>query len=88
MDGSELARIIFTSRRGSVQPCVRPISAVHMTIADHRKRTGCEQTAQAAITLFADTAELVSLSPPHSSVAWAQAQSRPKSLVLIGTSWD
>ena len=31
VDGSELARRIFTARRWSVQPCVRPVSAVHMT---------------------------------------------------------
>jgi hypothetical protein len=31
VDGSELARGIFTSHCWSVQPCVRPVSAVHMT---------------------------------------------------------
>jgi hypothetical protein len=31
VDGSELARRIFTSQSWSVQPCVRPLSAVHMT---------------------------------------------------------
>ena len=31
VDGSELARGIFTSQSWSVQPCVRPLSAVHMT---------------------------------------------------------
>ena len=31
MDGSELARRIFTLQAWSVQPCVRPLSAVHMT---------------------------------------------------------
>ena len=34
-------------------------SAMDLGIADHRKRTGCEQTAQVAIALFADTAGLV-----------------------------
>src|SRR6266702_1764119 len=29
VDGSELAREIFTSRCWSVQPCVRPVSAAH-----------------------------------------------------------
>ena len=29
VDGSELARRIFTARRWSVQPCVRPVSAAH-----------------------------------------------------------
>ena len=33
--------------------------AMDLGIADHRKRTSREQTAQVAITLFADTAELV-----------------------------
>jgi hypothetical protein len=31
VDGSELARRILTARRWSVQPCVRPVGAVHMT---------------------------------------------------------
>jgi hypothetical protein len=31
VDGSELARRIFTSQAWSVQPCVRPVDAVHMT---------------------------------------------------------
>jgi len=31
VDGSELARTFFTSADWSVQPCVRPLSAVHMT---------------------------------------------------------
>ena len=31
VDGSELARRIFTSQAWSVRPCVRPLSAVHMT---------------------------------------------------------
>jgi len=31
VDGSGLAREIFTSRAWSVQPCVRPVDAVHMT---------------------------------------------------------
>ena len=31
VDGSELAREIFTLRCWSVQPCVRPVGAVHMT---------------------------------------------------------
>src|SRR6516165_6380980 len=38
----------------------RPVfGAMDLGIPDHRKRTGCEQTAQVAITLFADIAELV-----------------------------
>jgi hypothetical protein len=31
VDGSGLAREIFTSQTWSVQPCVRPVDAVHMT---------------------------------------------------------
>ena len=31
VDGSKLARRSFTSQAWSVQPCVRPLSAVHMT---------------------------------------------------------
>jgi hypothetical protein len=31
VDGSGLARTIFTLQLGSVRPCVRPLSAVHMT---------------------------------------------------------
>jgi hypothetical protein len=38
VDGSELAREIFTSRRWSVQPCVRPVSAVHMTAGHNALR--------------------------------------------------
>jgi hypothetical protein len=33
VDGSELARAFFTLQRWSVQPCVRPVSVVHMTAA-------------------------------------------------------
>src|SRR4030081_3826921 len=38
VDGSELARTFFTSRRWSVQPCVRPVSAVHMTAGHNALR--------------------------------------------------
>ena len=38
MDGSELARRIFTSQAWSVQPCVRPLSAVHMTAGHNALR--------------------------------------------------
>src|SRR5712671_5340756 len=38
VDGSELAREIFTSRRWSVQPCVRHFSAVHMTAGHNALR--------------------------------------------------
>src|SRR5262252_5973682 len=31
VDGSELARLFFTFAGWSVQPCVRPVRAVHMT---------------------------------------------------------
>jgi hypothetical protein len=31
VDGSELARLFFTFAGWSVQPCVRPVCAVHMT---------------------------------------------------------
>jgi hypothetical protein len=31
VDGSGLAREIFTYQHWSVQPCVRPVGAVHMT---------------------------------------------------------
>src|SRR5262245_66177601 len=31
VDGSELARLFFTFAGWSVQPCVRPVGAVHMT---------------------------------------------------------
>src|SRR5499427_4302825 len=37
-NGSELARKIFTSRCWSVQPCVRPICAVHMTAGHNALR--------------------------------------------------
>ena len=42
VDGSELARTIFTSQRWSVQPCVRPKCAVHMT-AGHNPSAGALQ---------------------------------------------
>ena len=38
VDGSELARGIFTSQSWSVQPCVRPLSAVHMTAGHNALR--------------------------------------------------
>src|ERR1700719_563597 len=38
VDGSELARRIFTSQAWSVQPCVRPLSAVHMTAGHNALR--------------------------------------------------
>jgi hypothetical protein len=38
VDGSELARKIFTLRRWSVPPCVRPFDAVHMTAGHNALR--------------------------------------------------
>ena len=38
VDGSELARKIFASHRWSVQPCVRPVPAVHMTAGHNALR--------------------------------------------------
>jgi hypothetical protein len=38
VDGSELARRIFTLQAWSVQPCVRPLSAVHMTAGHNALR--------------------------------------------------
>jgi hypothetical protein len=38
VDGSGLARRIFTSQVGSVQPCVRPFGAVHMTAGHNALR--------------------------------------------------
>jgi hypothetical protein len=38
VDGSELARRIFTSQAWSAQPCVRPLSAVHMTAGHNAPR--------------------------------------------------
>ena len=38
VDGSELARRIFTSQTWSVQPCVRPLDAVHMTAGHNALR--------------------------------------------------
>jgi len=38
VNGSELARRIFTSQAWSVQPCVRPLSAVHMTAGHNALR--------------------------------------------------
>ena len=38
VDGSGLAREIFTSRCWSVQPCVRPVGAVHMTAGHNALR--------------------------------------------------
>src|ERR1700757_915838 len=49
-------------RRSPRQQCGEPgpmFGAVDFGIADHRQRAGCEQTAQVAIALLADTAELV-----------------------------
>src|SRR5438067_7773343 len=38
VDGSQLARRIFTSQAWSVLPCVRPLSAVHMTAGHNALR--------------------------------------------------
>ena len=38
VDGSELARTFFTHAGWSVQPCVRPLSAVHMTAGHNALR--------------------------------------------------
>jgi len=38
VDGSQLARRIFTSQAWSVQPCVRPVSAVRMTAGHNALR--------------------------------------------------
>jgi hypothetical protein len=38
VDGSGLASLNFTSRRWSVQPCVRPVDAVHMTAGHNALR--------------------------------------------------
>src|SRR5258705_5535094 len=38
VDGSGLAREIFTSQAWSVQPCVRPVDAVHMTAGHNALR--------------------------------------------------
>jgi hypothetical protein len=38
VDGSELARRIFTLQAWSVQPCVRPLNAVHMTAGPNALR--------------------------------------------------
>jgi hypothetical protein len=38
VDGSGLARFYFTSQAWSVRPCVRPISAVHMTAGHNALR--------------------------------------------------
>src|SRR5437016_14324751 len=38
VDGSELARLFFTCAGWSVQPCVRPVCAVHMTAGHNALR--------------------------------------------------
>ena len=38
VDGSELARLFFTFAGWSVQPCVRPVRAVHMTAGHNALR--------------------------------------------------
>src|SRR5262245_15739948 len=38
VDGSELARTFFTPAGWSVQPCVRPVCAVHMTAGHNALR--------------------------------------------------
>src|SRR5258708_16100339 len=38
VDGSGLARTFFTSQAWSVQPCVRPVGAVHMTAGHNALR--------------------------------------------------
>ena len=44
VDGSELARTFFTLQAWSVQPCVRPLNAVHTTAGHNALRgSGPEQ---------------------------------------------
>ena len=47
VDGSESARRIFTLQPWSVQPCVRPVCAVHMT-AGHNALRGSGPSQKAA----------------------------------------
>src|SRR5262249_51116736 len=59
VDGSELARGIFTLQPWSVQPCVRPVCAVHMT-AGHNALRGSgpgpqgSRTSKIGITINAN----------------------------------
>src|ERR1700676_1343609 len=47
VDGSELERVFFTLQDWSVRPCVRPVSAVHMT-AGHNALRGSGPDQQPA----------------------------------------
>jgi hypothetical protein len=50
VDGSGLARTFFTSQTWSVQPCVRPVCAVHMT-AGHNALRGSGPGQQPAFEM-------------------------------------
>jgi hypothetical protein len=70
VDGSELARTFFTQQTWSVQPCVRPLSAVHMT-AGHNALRGSgpgqkpafEMQCHECVVLIAGTASGADISP-------------------------
>src|SRR6266478_3959270 len=71
------------------QQCREPgpmFRAMDLGIADDRQRARREQAAQIAISLLADTAELVLT--PRSSVTWARARSRPRNSAQIGKPSD
>src|SRR6516162_5347868 len=63
VDGSELARRIVTSQARSVQPCVRPLSAVHMTAGHNALRGSGPGQKPAFEDAVAETSAVASSGP-------------------------
>src|SRR5215831_7619822 len=73
VDGSKLARRIFTSHCWSVQPCVRPVSAAHeaagVSIDESQTRPGlCPQAPHPAAHTIALRLRYHAMEPPF--CAW------------------
>src|SRR6476646_4310253 len=70
VDGSELARAFFTFAGWSVQPCVRPLDAVHMT-AGHNALRGSGLGQKPA---FDNNAMAASLAGGRANIAVSQGR--------------
>jgi hypothetical protein len=84
VDGSGLARRIFTSQATSVRPCVRPLGAVHMT-AGHNALRGSgpgqkvafdDAMAQWVVLIAGSTGSAsVKVRLPQALARWVEARS-------------
>src|SRR5262249_9125392 len=64
VDSSELARTFFTPAGSSVQPCVRPFGAVHMT-AGHNALRRSGLNPKHAFDIVAPTSPCTHKTPSH-----------------------